>query len=176
MKSILFCAVAAVAVLAGASAASAAQFITWSEPGADGAFSATFGNTGIEDATFDDVFNFELPSGITSFTVNSTFSNNESNDVDFSLVAYNGTDFVVGSTGKNEYRFLNDVVMTEGGSQQLLVSGTSGGNGSYSGVISFSPSVGVVPEPGAWALMILGFGGAGAMLRRRNSRLVPAVA
>lgn len=25
---------------------------------------------------------------------------------------------------------------------------------------------GVVPEPGAWALMILGFGGAGAMLRR----------
>ncbi|MBS0334045.1 MAG: PEPxxWA-CTERM sorting domain-containing protein [Proteobacteria bacterium] len=25
-----------------------------------------------------------------------------------------------------------------------------------------------VPEPGAWALMILGFGGAGAMLRRRR--------
>lgn len=31
---------------------------------------------------------------------------------------------------------------------------------------------GAVPEPGAWALMILGFGGAGAMLRRR--RLVVA--
>ena len=28
------------------------------------------------------------------------------------------------------------------------------------------PVAGVVPEPGAWALMILGFGGAGAMLRR----------
>jgi hypothetical protein len=27
-----------------------------------------------------------------------------------------------------------------------------------------------VPEPGAWALMILGFGGAGAMLRRRRTR------
>lgn len=28
-----------------------------------------------------------------------------------------------------------------------------------------------VPEPGAWALMILGFGGAGAMLRRRRTAL-----
>jgi len=30
-------------------------------------------------------------------------------------------------------------------------------------------SLGVVPEPGTWALMILGFGGAGAMLRRRKA-------
>jgi hypothetical protein len=29
-------------------------------------------------------------------------------------------------------------------------------------------ATGVVPEPGAWALMILGFGAAGAMLRRRS--------
>ncbi|MDZ4373708.1 MAG: PEPxxWA-CTERM sorting domain-containing protein [Phenylobacterium sp.] len=30
------------------------------------------------------------------------------------------------------------------------------------------PPVGGVPEPGTWALMILGFGGAGVMLRRRR--------
>ncbi len=27
---------------------------------------------------------------------------------------------------------------------------------------------GAVPEPGAWALMIMGFGGVGAMVRRRR--------
>lgn len=35
--------------------------------------------------------------------------------------------------------------------------------------------MGAVPEPGAWALMILGFGGAGAVLRRRR-RLAPTAA
>ena len=34
------------------------------------------------------------------------------------------------------------------------------------------PSVGGIPEPGAWALMIMGFGGVGAAMRRR--RLVAA--
>lgn len=42
---------------------------------------------------------------------------------------------------------------------------------------SRAPGVGGVPEPGTWALMLLGFAGAGAMLRRRGSparRLRPA--
>jgi len=43
---------------------------------------------------------------------------------------------------------------------------------SESGVfLTDSGPTGGVPEPGVWALMILGFGGAGAMLRRRNAAL-----
>jgi hypothetical protein len=33
---------------------------------------------------------------------------------------------------------------------------------------------GGVPEPAAWALMLLGFGGMGAVLRRRRSAMIPA--
>lgn len=35
---------------------------------------------------------------------------------------------------------------------------------------------GMVPEPGTWALMILGFGGAGAMIRRRRTLAARALA
>jgi len=37
-------------------------------------------------------------------------------------------------------------------------------------VARYVGDTGPVPEPGAWALMILGFGAAGAMLRRRRMR------
>jgi hypothetical protein len=36
------------------------------------------------------------------------------------------------------------------------------------GALAFAPDAGVVPEPQAWALMILGFGAMGGMLRRRR--------
>lgn len=34
---------------------------------------------------------------------------------------------------------------------------------------SFSAAVAAVPEPGAWALMLVGFGGIGALMRRRTA-------
>jgi len=44
-------------------------------------------------------------------------------------------------------------------------------NAAYSGVITFMPAATApVPEPAAWALMIVGFGSAGAVLRRAHGR------
>lgn len=47
---------------------------------------------------------------------------------------------------------------------------TGSGTGGAFGTIG----VAAVPEPGTWALMIMGFGGAGAMLRSRRRALVAA--
>lgn len=42
-------------------------------------------------------------------------------------------------------------------------------NTAYIDQVALNSTAGVVPEPAAWALMIVGFGGAGAMLRRRRA-------
>jgi PEP-CTERM motif len=44
-----------------------------------------------------------------------------------------------------------------------------GGNGQ--GFVTTDPASPGVPEPAAWALMLMGFGGLGAMLRRRSALL-----
>lgn len=48
----------------------------------------------------------------------------------------------------------------------------AGGYSNDSTGVNFTMSRAEVPEPGAWALMLLGFGGAGAMLRRRRGAAV----
>jgi hypothetical protein len=51
-----------------------------------------------------------------------------------------------------------------GGAYTLTVTGTAGTNASYGGTLNFS----AVPEPGTWALMILGFGAIGFSMRRKG--------
>ena len=80
--------------------------------------------------------------------------------------------------------FVHDRTVTDAGSilldtmtgvQTLIVNGIAtaspGTNAAFSGVVTFSPDMGgAIPEPGMWALMILGFGFIGGALRsRRNS-------
>jgi len=169
MKKILLAASAAAAVFVTVSSAAAAIMpVTFTAPGADGSFSGTFGDTGITSTTFTDTFTFTLPTGLASSTVSSTFQG-ATTDVNFTSVTLNGQTFNVGDAGKNEFRFIDDLSVTSG-EQTLIVSGTSAGNGSYSGTIAFAPRA--VPEPATWGLMILGFGGIGAMTRSRRRRAV----
>lgn len=156
-----------------ASAASAATYINMGPVGADGGFTLTFGNTGITTTAIDDEFSFTLPTGTADFVVTSTMSTSSQN-ITWSSVAFNGVEFTPMVVGKNEFRLLNEVGVTAGGAQTLALKGTGGGNASYSGVVTFAPSMGAVPEPATWGLMIAGFGGAGAMLRRRQRTAVAA--
>ncbi|MEW5683539.1 MAG: FxDxF family PEP-CTERM protein [Pseudomonadota bacterium] len=160
----------AVAVSLVATAVEAATYINYGPVGSDGGFTITFGNTGITTPTFEDVFEFDMPTGRGDFVITSTMSGTSQN-ITWTSAAFNGEDFESVVAGWNEFLTLNGVELVLGADQKLVLKGTSGGNASYSGVITFMPTVTAgVPEPGAWALMILGFGGAGAVLRRARGQ------
>ena len=57
------------------------------------------------------------------------------------------------------------------GNYRVTINGTGPGNGSYTGNVTIRPAV---PEPATWAMMLLGFGATGMMMRRRNRRTVLA--
>jgi len=163
--------VAAATAMAFSVAAEAATYINYGPVGADGGFTITFGNTGITTSSFSDTFNFSMPTGRADFVITTTMSGG-SQDIDWTSVTFNGEAFDSGSVGWNEFQFLNGVDVTQGSGQQLVLSGLGGGNASYSGVITFMPKggPGPIPEPGAWALMIAGFGATGVILRRTRRR------
>jgi hypothetical protein len=91
------------------------------------------------------------------------------------------TDFNAGGIWSYGYDFqVNGVTVDEGSCGLAGISGCNGGDQSVGLVYSHDPDVpnGVVaiPEPATWALLILGFGSAGAALRRsrRTARLTAA--
>jgi len=172
MKSVLapVAAALAAAFTLAAADAQAATYVNYGPTGPDGGFTITFGNTGIAGPGFTDVFDFAMPAGRGDFVITSTMSGGSQN-ITWSSVAFNGAEFSAGVMGWNEFRFLNGVDLKLGQAQKLVLTGVSGGNAAYSGVITFMPAAtAAVPEPAAWALMIVGFGSAGAVLRRARGR------
>jgi hypothetical protein len=168
MLKFLAAASVAAMMVAGAGGASAAQMITFTDPAADGSFTGMFGNSEIPLGAFTDTYTFNLPSGFASWTVSSTYNDiSPTNDVGLGAVTFNGASFQVVETGLNEYQRIN-FQPTINGSQTLVVNGTSGGNGTYSGTLSFARAPIGVPEPATWAMMLIGFGGAGSLLRARR--------
>lgn len=179
-------AAAAVAALSigAATSANAAQFINFSPPAGDGSISGTFGFDGdapnLPAGAFTNIFTFMWPAdGITTGTISSSFTST-STDLDFSSVTLNGIEFtpLVGGPGLPEFRLIMPAQMTFVGLQTLIVKGTAPASGlgsttssaTYAGTLAFTPTA-AVPETGTWALMIMGFGGAGAMIRMRRRAL-----
>lgn len=124
---------------------------------------------------FTDTFNFTLPSGIVGFS-GISIGFNALSSLHFTSVKFNGADLsltnqVVGTNGNiSSYFTLAALPVQINGPQTLVIEGVGGANSQYDGSGTFMP----VPEPGTWALMIIGFGGAGAMIRSRRRDLVKA--
>jgi PEP-CTERM motif len=136
--------------------------------GPGGTISASFGQSGIAAGSFQHIYEFTLPTnGQASGTVTTSAVHFQGvDDLDFVSVFFNGVE-LFGITGAiNEVVFANSVPVIAGELNQIIINGTSRGNGSYGGQGVFAP----VPEPSAWAMLIGGFAFAGAAMRRRGVR------
>lgn len=190
----------AAAILSVAGAASAATFIdTWTVNNVTGAISVVIGDTGLNvpggssssqgvstqaitvdshDSTrddFTDTFNFTLPTGTVGSSVTSSDTNNA---LVFSNFTFNGVKGMIGPTPAGlPSAGITAQFVTAGGKQELIITGSGGPAASYGGTVNFAPRLaGGVPEPASWALMIVGFGSAGALLRRRRRGLFATAA
>ena len=154
-----------------ATGAQAAQFLEITGP------SGNFGDNEVVCATgttgscaFTRSFNFVTPAGfnITSVDISSIISGtNPLTDINFTSVMLNGVNFNTLSTGAQEFRNIFNQSLVAGGNNVISVAGTTGGNASFGGNLSFA-SVAAVPEPAAWMLMLIGMAGVGFSMRRKD--------
>lgn len=175
---------AASAVVAAAPAVQAADIIAGETPPAgytfnitgdieEGPVSATYGRTGIGAGNFSDTFSFRIDQiGFGSGSISTILAGlaGSATDLDFTSVTFsNGTETFpvdIRNVGGEESGGLANIPVFFGELNTLSVSGLSRGSGSYSGTLSFSP--GPIPEPASWAMMLIGFGAVGSIVRRRR--------
>lgn len=138
----------------------------------DGPVTAFVGNAGIAAGNFTDRFLFIIDqNGVGSGSVSTSASLfGDVTDLDFTAVSINGTAATINRTSQGlfEVAFANGIDIISGVENTLVVSGTSRGDGSYGGQLTFTP-VAAIPELGTWGMMILGFAFAGSALRVRRS-------
>ncbi|MBB4857387.1 hypothetical protein HNO88_000694 [Novosphingobium chloroacetimidivorans] len=161
-RQVLFASAAIASALAVSAPASATSFAgngTQTIINGTGAFS----DAQIPVGVFNDEINFTTPSvgtadvGVLYFKVLSGITG--------LTASFNGTPINLVEVGGG--LFAGGVSKSVGaGIQTILVGGTSTGNGSYSGNVTFSAAV---PELATWLMMIAGVGFTGFAMRRRKA-------
>ncbi|MCW2337727.1 hypothetical protein M2337_001960 [Sphingobium sp. B2D3A] len=133
------------------------------------AVSATIGRTDIGSGIFTDIYRFIVDvDGVGSGGIITTLSGLSTN-IDLLTVTINGKDVPIFGQGTDvESAGISGFPIMAGMLNELVISGTSAGLGSYGGNLTFTPSPvsAPVPEPATWALMLLGFGSLGYTMRR----------
>jgi hypothetical protein len=187
---------AAAVSLAAAGGAAAATYVEPWTTSPTGGISVAFGDNGlgidgaesiagqtssthVYDAgtgAFTDTFAFELPTGVVGFTL-SSIGFLENSALTVTSFTFNGvvipvSNLPVGEGGNIVLGASGPLTVNLGGPQVLTISGFGGSEAVFGSTATFSAAL--VPEPGAWALMIMGFGGTGAVLRKRRNLLAAA--
>ena len=183
MKTLKYAVAAALAASAMTGTAQAAQIVTTGanattvqvatiDEGANNSFTIGFSDSNLA-RPFTELLTFTTDVAGMLNIVLSTTATSEINDTDFSNVFLTGTG-LAGSIAieevlgdPNETRALNNF-QVGAGTFTLNIQGNPGTqNGSLGGTVAFQ-SMAAVPEPGTWAMMLLGFGAIGFSMRRRR--------
>lgn len=184
MKMFKYAVAASLAAAAMSGTAQAAEVVTTGpnattvmatlDPGANNSFSIGFSDSNLA-RPFTELLTFTTDlAGILSINFGSTLTS-DANDVDFTNAFLTGTGIngqlsipeILGDP--NETRARNGIQVGQG-TYTLTIQGNPGTtSGSLGGTVAFQ-SVAAVPEPGTWAMMLLGFGAIGFSMRRRRSQ------
>lgn len=134
------------------------------------------GGTVAAPASFSDSFLFTIgpPGGALIGTgsgsiITSTSLQFSATDLDLTSVIVNGVALTISRTGGGmiESSGTSNVNIFSGQLNNITITGLSRGLGSYGGNLTFIPTA-AVPEPGTWAMMLVGFGAIGFSMRRRR--------
>lgn len=169
MKKIFATAVAA-ATFAVSAPAMAVTNIDLGPDGSDVQFgSFTISGTAAAQGLSQD-FTFNVPSdGIVSASGTATISLATNSAIQLTSIVLNGISkaAVLSADGSAYQAAINNILTNATNPQTLRVNyNVTGRGGIATGTVSWTSAV---PEPGSWALMILGFGIVGYAMRRRPS-------
>lgn len=181
LRKILYAAAGTAALLFSAGARAGALIlsptvVTSVTPPASGTFGNSFNpatNGLFTDNFVIDLTNASLTNG-SLISISLLTSNNISFTCQGCSIRLDSTAFDVMSSGGLDVFTLSPTLLNIG-NHTLSVTGNvlSGPTASYSGTINFNTPP--VPEPSTWAMMLLGFGATGLMMRRRR-RTAPTFA
>lgn len=134
---------------------------------------AIIGNTPTDPGTFTDDFKFTINQfGMgTGAIVTTALSTMSTNYIDFLSVSFNGVSIPITTSTVPvivQTAAKGGVPITSGYMNDLQVTYTTKGAGSYGGQLTFEAAV---PEVATWATFLLGFGVIGFALRRKNARV-----
>jgi hypothetical protein len=137
--------------------------------------------------TFQSIFTFTTPTNFNALnlSVNSIAGDlNSTTDINFTNLIFNNGTSNSGSlsitNGLNDLASLVNINLIAGATNTLTVfsSGANSGipiDANFGLTLAFR-NVAPVPEPGTWAMMLLGFAGMGAAMRRSRKPLVTQLA